>query len=188
MIVITQPSVEPVTLARVKKQLGISEDSLDDLIKTRIPVARRTIEKYTGRALIDQLREIRWDTFPMDDYLPVPSATAVTHVKYIDSAGIEQTVLSTNYNLVTYGLIPFIRPNDPFTWPSPRAEKYAVRVQFTAGYGPKASDVEPVIIEAIVEYLGHLINFQEQAESGLGIARMPFAIRDKLDMYRVRFV
>jgi len=185
MRVIEQPKLEPVSIAEVKTQLGI-DDGLDDIVARRIVEARKFAEEYTGRALIAQTREIRWDCF-VDEH-ELPSALSVVSVKYIDTDGVLQTLTPDQYELDTYPLIPFVQASDNVTWPSTYPKRNAVRIQYTAGYGPKASDVEPLIREAMILLVGHWINNQPRIESGISISRVPFAVTDLLNHYRLYFV
>jgi uncharacterized phiE125 gp8 family phage protein len=185
MKVIEQPKLEPVSIAEVKTQLGIDE-GLDDIIARRIAEARKFAEEYTGRALIAQTREIRWDCF-VDEH-ELPSALSVVSVKYIDTDGVLQTLGSDQYELDTYPLIPFVQALYNITWPSTYPKRNAVRIQYTAGYGQKASDVEPLIREAMFLLIGHWMNNQPRIESGISISRIPFAVRDLLDPYKLYFI
>lgn len=53
---VTEPEIEPVTLAEAKRHLGEFEDvtTRDDDVTALITAAREWVEDYTGRALIDQ--------------------------------------------------------------------------------------------------------------------------------------
>lgn len=186
MKVITQPLLEPVSVAEVKNQLGITDTRSDDVIARRIVEARKFAEEYTGRALITQTREIRWDCF-VDEH-ELPSALSVVSVKYIDTDGVETTLDAVDYVLDTYAFIPYVRAAYDVTWPSVRSERNAVRIQYTAGYGPRVIDVEPLIREAILLLVGHWMNRQPQIEGGISISRIPFAVRDMLDLYKLYFV
>lgn len=185
MKVIIEPKVEPVSLAEVKAQIGIqsADTNLDGIITRRIVEARKWAEEYTGRALITQTREKRWDCF-VDEH-ELPSALAVVSVKYIDTDGIETTLDSADYVLDTYSFIPHVRAAYDVTWPDTRPERNAIRIQYTAGYGPLATSVEPLIREAIILLVGHWMNYQQVAESGVSMSRIPFAVRDLLDPYKL---
>jgi uncharacterized phiE125 gp8 family phage protein len=185
---ITPPLKEPVSLAEVKEYLGIqATDTVSDaLIARRIVVARKWAETHTGRAFITQTREIRWDCFVGRHELP--SALTVVSVKYIDADGAEQTLSASDYLLDTYSFIPHVRKAYGVSWPTSRAEENAVRIQYTAGYGPLASDVEPGIIEALLTLIGHWMNFQPQSESGITPSRIPFSVIDKLNDFKLDFL
>ena len=188
MKVIIPPLIEPVSLAEVKTQIGIqpTDTEHDALISRRIKEAREWAEAYTGRAFITQTREIRWDGFTYEHELP--SALTVVSVKYIDESGIEQTLDSGSYFLDTYSFIPALIGGWGLLWPSSRLEKNAIRIQYTAGYGPLSTDVPVLKKEAIILLVGHWMNFQPQSESGTSISRVPYAVRDMLDTYKINFL
>jgi uncharacterized phiE125 gp8 family phage protein len=186
--VITSPATEPVTLANVREQIGItdaSDTTSDAIITRRIIEARQWTEGFIRRALINQTLEIRQDCFTEFIPLPAPPVSSVTSVKYIDTDGVEQTLGASNYVLDDYPLVPFIREAYGTTWPSVRDEPNAVRVRYVAGYGANATDVPQLIREAIMLIVGHWMNFQTQSENGILPARIPFAIQDMLSQYIV---
>jgi uncharacterized phiE125 gp8 family phage protein len=188
MKVITGPAIEPVTLAEVRTQLGItdaSDTASDTTITRRIIEARQWVEGFIRRALINQTLEIRQDCFTECIKLPHPPVSSITSVKYIDTDGTEQTLSSTLYVLDDYPLVPFIREVYGTTWPTARDEPNAVRVRYVAGYGANASDVPQLIREAIMLIVGHWTNFQPQSENGLVLGRVPYAIQDMLSQYVV---
>ena len=183
MKIITPPTVEPVSVAEVKAQLGITDNVTEDILTRRITEARKWAENYTKRALISQTREIRWDHF-IDEH-QVPSALSIDSVKYIDIDGNEVTVPSIDYVLDAYSDIAFVTPAYNATWPSTRTERNAVRILFKAGYGTKAEQVEPLIREAIILLVGHWTNFQKQSEDESILAHVPRAIERMLDPYSI---
>lgn len=144
MRVITAPTVEPITLAEVKVQLGIqtADTGSDAIIARRIIEARQWAEDYMQRALVVQTQELRLDCFPHSGdlfsnaiKLPFPYLQTVVSVKYIDLNGTEQTVSASDYTVDTYAPIGFVRPAYGLAWPYPRIESNAVRIQYTCGYG-----------------------------------------------------
>jgi uncharacterized phiE125 gp8 family phage protein len=187
MKVITPPATEPVTLAEVRTQIGITDaadTASDTTITRRIIEARQWVESHIRRALITQTLEIRLNCFQKFIELPYPPVASITSVKYIDIDGTEQTVSSANYVLDDYPLVPFVREAYGTTWPSPRDEHNAVRVRYVAGYGA-ASAVPESIKEAVMLIVGHWMNFQPQSENGVLLARIPFAVHDILSPYVV---
>jgi uncharacterized phiE125 gp8 family phage protein len=57
---------------------------------------------------------------------------------------------------------------------------------FTAGTCQKVSlDIPKQLLEAIMLTVGHWLNFQNQAENGVTVSRIPYAVRDMLDQYKV---
>jgi len=190
MKVITPPTIEPVSLENVKAQLGISDDdtTTDAILVRRITAAREWVEGYCERSLINQTLEFRMDNFPSDSIIrvPYPDLVSVTSIKYIEPvAGVETTVDSADYTEDLYDHI--IRPVFGETWPSPRSEINAVRVQYVAGFGTSSSDIPDAIIDAVVNIVGHWTNYQSALESGVNLTQIPSAIRKVLDNYRTRW-
>lgn len=186
MRVITPPTVEPITIAEVKSQLGIQQDDAgsDAIISRRITEARQWAEDYMQRALITQTQEIRLDAFPVCSIkLPFPNLVTVVSVKYIDINGTEQTISASDYVVDTYSYIGLVRPVYGASWPSARTELNAVRIQYTCGYGATALSVPNLLREGLMLLVGHWMNFQPQSENGTTLSRVPFAIRDIFDKY-----
>lgn len=185
MKIITQPTVEPVTVADVKQQLGITDTASDVLIARRITQARQWAESYTARSFITQTLEIRRDCFYETIELEAPPAVSIVSVKYINEAGVLTPVTITDYVLDDYPLVPFIRTAYGISWPTPRSEKNAVRIQYVAGYGADGTSVPTLIREAIILIIGNWTNFQPQAENGVFMSRVPNAAKQILDIYAI---
>ena len=138
MRVVTPPTIEPLSLAEVKLQLGVNDDVLDAILTRRITAAREWVESYCDRALAQQVIEERFDSFPGcrgPITLQRPEVVEVESIKYLDYAGIVQTIDHSLYELDTYDCQGVIRPALDTYWPTPRTEPNAVRVQYTSGYG-----------------------------------------------------
>lgn len=191
MRVITAPTTEPISIADVKAQLGISTTELlqDSLIERRIIEARQLAEDYMQRAIITQTLEVRLDKFPSGKIeLQFPNLLTVVHVKYINTSGTETTVTASDYVVDTYSHLGLVRPAFGVVWPDTRDELGAVRIQYTCGYGSTSASVPALLREALILTVGHWMNNQPQSESGVTLARIPFAVRDILDKYSIRSI
>ena len=131
--VVTPPTSEPVTIAEAKVQLNIavSDDAHDLELASLIAAAREEWERDTSTALITRTIEHRMPAFSGIVKLTVRPVVSITSVKYIDEAGAEQTVASSDYYLDT----DEVRFLDAFTRPTTQTRSEAVRVTYTAGYG-----------------------------------------------------
>ena len=100
-VIITPPSVEPITLTQAKLWLKRDDDTTDDsLITTLIGAAREYCEEVLGHVLLEQTLEYVLDYFPGENIIPIPFACplqSVTWIKYKDSDGVETTWPTTEY-------------------------------------------------------------------------------------------
>jgi len=138
-------ATEPVTLAEARLHIRASDSTDDDtLITAWITAAREIAEHYTQRGLAPQTLEAALDEFPDDDDdnidLPMSPVASITHIKYTDTAGTEQTVSSTAYALSLYGDARRVAPTYGNYWPITQDIPDAVRIRYVTGYTtcPKA--------------------------------------------------
>lgn len=158
--IVTQPASEPVTLAEAKVHLRVDVDADDDRITRLIATARQLCETVARRAFITQTWDLWVDGFPSSpgywdrriramgqgcsQWLPIaglgeiaiprPPLVSVTGVYYLDASGVEQTVSSTIYRVIT-GTPGRIVPAANQSWPTIPDAPEAVRVRYVAGYG-----------------------------------------------------
>lgn len=141
-IQITPPAVEPVSAADVKSSARIDDTSLDAQIASLIPAFRTAAEHETGRRFVTQTVELVLDEFPASHIdLTLPDAISITSIKYLDSAGAEQTLAGSVYLLDPDSMPSRALLKSGQSWPATQDVPNAVRVRFTVGYGPAASDV-----------------------------------------------
>ena len=141
--IITDPTVEPLTLAEVKTHLheDLSDASNDALITTLIQVARQSAEHRTQRALMLQTLEQTLDAFPSGAIvLEMPPVVDVTSVTYTDAAGSTIVLSNTLYTLDAARepaqLVPSYAAG---CWPATQGSVAAVRVRYRAGYSASAT-------------------------------------------------
>lgn len=163
-ILIAEPAVEPVTLATAKAHLRVTAADEDSLITTLLRAARLHVEEYCAKALVLQSRLLLLDRFPgcIDIYRgPV---RAVQSIQYLDSAGVLQTLATTEYRVDKHS--GRIAEAVDKTWPETYAEPNAVRVNYTTGL------VAPFTADAVTDILtsaGHgLANADQVQVSTLG--------------------
>jgi len=160
---LSQPSVEPVTLAQAKQQLRLDAGFTDDdnYVSALIVAARQYVEKVTHRAIFNRKMLLTLDYFPWPgwgsttgstahDYfmhwyyrgltirLPLPAAVSVESLSYLANDGVTVTTIDPSKYTVDVTSEPaLIAPVPGYTWPY--QQNYIpgqVRVRFTAGtYG-----------------------------------------------------
>jgi uncharacterized phiE125 gp8 family phage protein len=157
IVLITPPAVEPVTLADLKSQLGLSPVQDTDhvqsvLISTRlrrlIAVARAECENITRRVFVTQTWKLLLDSWPYRDnrysehwyrsiVLPKPPFQSVSTFTYTDTQGIAQDMFVYGFQVDPGSETQSARLTSPFAqpWPPIRMIPNNVKVQFRCGYG-----------------------------------------------------
>ena len=193
LILKTAPAVEPVSLAEMRAMLGITDGSdthRDAVITARITAARRWAEEHCRRAFVTQTWTLHADRFwcyrttdrrygpyPFD---LKPALQSVTSVKYIDTAGTQQTLAADQYQVDTvnsrlysaYGV----------NWPVTRRQPNAVEIEHVSGYGA-ASTVPQEIKESLMFIVGHWENYQSSIEGAVRVTTIPYAVTQLLSPY-----
>jgi len=170
LTLISAPAVQPVTLADLKLQLGLSPMEDTDPVKSEqlsrqlrrlIAVATRECESITNTAFITQTWKWEFDGWPRVDSryerpgyhairLPLPPYQSMVSFTCIGMDGISQAV--TEYQVDAGGgtkpariIRPYLQP-----WPILRAVPNNVALEFICGYGDSPDNVPETIKQAIV--------------------------------------
>lgn len=184
----TAPAVEPISRTDAKAHLRVDSTADDDLIDTLIRVARQQCETMTRRSLITTTWTLTLDSFPTTFYLPRPPLQSVASIKYYDTAGDQQTLDTDQYDVLTNSVVGQIVPAYNCSWPSIRAHVDMVEVEYKAGYGDAASDVETEaepLIQGMKLLIGHLYEHRESVIVGASTTALPDAVRMLWWPYRV---
>jgi len=143
--VTTAPATgEPVDREEVKTYLRVDGTSMDDQIDRFLSAARVQVEKTTSTKLLEQTVRARADSFADLEQLPIGPVSAVTEIKYLDTAGAEQILDSGSYELFGDHLEVGLRPAIGMTWPQIRPVRAAIAVTMTVGYGDAAALPEDI--------------------------------------------
>lgn len=150
---ITQTSY-PVTLAEAKLNMRIDGNDEDSLINMLIAAATNLAETRTRRSFAQTEWRLQLDAFPTEIRLLHPPVTAVSWIRYVDTAGVLQTLDSASY-VVDMDCIPaWIVPADGYEWPETLYTYNAVRVTYESGYAPADCplDVKRFILAYVAEF------------------------------------
>ena len=93
-IVLTAPSVEPVSLAEAKEQLRIDNSDSDTEIGLMISAARDAAEQFCNRYFAQAEIGIIFDSFLQADnllFVPLPDLVSVDSITYLDDDNSEQS-------------------------------------------------------------------------------------------------
>jgi uncharacterized phiE125 gp8 family phage protein len=183
LLIITEPSVEPISLDEAK--LHLKQDDIDDddeSIIENLAEARTAAENYLSRSLISQTWRQTFCNWRL--VLERPPHRSISAVRYVDYDGATQTIASTEYQADLSGDQPArIVPAYGRVWPDFRTETLnPVTVEFVAGYGDSGASVPPPIRSAIKLMLTHL--YMHRGDESV---ELPQSIRFLLDPYRALY-
>ncbi len=187
---VTAPSMEPLTVDELKGHLRISANDEDALIEAYALAARSWCEEYLGRALITQTWQAWYGAWPRDGVLdlPRPPLQSVTWVRWTDEAGVQQTLSTAVYRVVTASEPGRIVLAPGAGWPSETLDAgLPIVVQFVCGYGA-AEAVPAGAMQAMRWLVGHMMENREAVTmAALSPQQVPMTARWALDPHRFRY-
>jgi len=183
LVTVTAPTIEPITLTETKLHIRVDHDTEDSLIETLISAARNILEQNTSRGLAPATYKLTMDRFPSLIELPRSPATSVTHIKYYDQDGVQQTWSSSEYRVDLNTVPARITPEYDYVYPTPREVIAAIEIQYAAGY--TASNIPAALKQAMLILVGHLYENRQIVNSGMGNFIMPKTVDYLISPYRV---
>jgi len=174
-----EPSVEPVTLEKVKAFIKVDGLAEDSFLEQCIKAARKSIEGILGRSLITQTIILRLDDWPERTLtLPRPPLQSVVEVRTIDLSGN-----ITVYPASKYYILSGDRSQLVISWGGTPPmnmlrQEGGYEVEYVAGYGSSRNHVPEPIRLAIMQWVATVYetrvpDFNEVPSmviSGLGIS------------------
>lgn len=182
---LTQPAVEPVTLAEAKQHLRVDTTTDDTYIHSLIHSAREWCEAYCEETFIHTQYRMTLDSFPVEIELPrPPMATAGTATAVVVTYTLENqttAVLATNQYRVDRDAVPgAIRTLYNGSWPSHLLDYNAVTVTWWAGHAAAASGVPQRFRSAVLWLVGYWYERRMAAEA-VNLSEIPFGVKSLLD-------
>ena len=156
-VLVTAPTSTPISLTEAKAHLRVEDDDNNATIEALIAAATEHLDGWTGilgRCLVTQTWRQDFDRFNRCLRLPLYPVSAITSVKYDDTADAEQTITNTNYDLLDDDLGAYVRFKDVYAFPSIHEDRPAVRVAYAAGYA-NAAAVPAAIRQAMLLMVSH---------------------------------
>jgi uncharacterized phiE125 gp8 family phage protein len=141
--VVTEPTVEPVSLSTLRTHLRISGTAEDDLLSIYIESARRLVESITGRTLINTTYDQIMNLAEVGSKIEIlkPPLSSVTDIKVKAWDDTEETATASTYIVVTDTMIGFVQLIDGNTWPDTDRDEMNFRIRFVGGYGATAASI-----------------------------------------------
>lgn len=165
---ISGPALEPVTLTEAKEHLRVLHNTEDVLIGRAIKAAREHVEGETGRSLITQTWKQWLPAFPRAGVIELlkPPLQSVTAIRYLDAAGVQQTLATSVYSVQPAGLLGWVQRRAGQAWPVTAADPSAVEIEFVAGYGANPADVPESIRNAVLLLVEHMYHNRGETVDG----------------------
>lgn len=183
LVRVTQPVIEPVSLAEAKVQCRVDTEDSDVYITSLIAVARQYVEDMCDTTLVTSVWEVRYDLFPVwAIVLPrPPMAPRDVTVTYRRGDGVYGTLSSADGDFqVDANVIPGrIYPQWARSWPATRGDENSVTVRYTAGYGDDVRSAPPVAKHLVLMLVAHWYDSRQLAVTG-GQVNVPYAFRTLL--------
>jgi hypothetical protein len=173
--VITQPAIEPITLAEVKLFAKIDNNDEDPLLQNLISAARETAEKFTRKSFITQTIRLTLDmaysdlerglgqgvydlpasalygSLPSVIELPCYPVQSITSVTTYNTANTGTVYSSDNYRLNSDGNRMVLNQNA--VWPGDLRPIGAVEIVYVAGYGDTGKSLPQSIKTAMLMHI-----------------------------------
>jgi uncharacterized phiE125 gp8 family phage protein len=162
LIIKTAPTVEPVTLDEVKRQLRIIDETAEDTwLTSKIPSARERLESYHGWAYVQRTYEGFLNNWPCHKRyieIPKPPLASVTSILYYGEDGTEYTFTDFIVNSNRYPGRIVLKPK--CEWPTEALQPEAgIKITFVAGYAPDGTgDAAANVPQFIKDCICALVN------------------------------
>lgn len=183
---VVAPAGLPISLSAAKIHLNEFAVDQEQNINDVIMAAMEDCENQTLRSVMLQTREETRDSFPNNSYpdndfieLEYPPIQSIEYVKYLDTAGDEQTLAPASYYLdnASDSTNGWLSPARGYGWPATYDQINSVRIRYVAGYASAAA-IPFVMRQWIKIRIGDLYANRESAS--LTGAPVPFDYVDKM--------
>jgi uncharacterized phiE125 gp8 family phage protein len=187
-ILLSGPTVEPITLAEAKAHLRVDASGEDSLIQSLIMASRLHIEAALDLALITQSWRHQRDVWPPSRVLilplrPIQSLTAVTlHDDDATSRALNASDFVVDGHANPARLV--WRGNGAV--PAAGIIANGIEIDIVAGYGDAATDVPQPIRQALLLLIAHWYENREPVEIGATATTIPASVSELLMPYRRR--
>jgi len=173
---IVAPALPVLSLSDAKAHLRVTHSEEDVAIAALVDAAAAWLDGWRGvlgMALDPQTWELALDYFPAGGFcIPLGPVVSIVSVKYMDAAGVEQTMPPADYEAHAERIRPVAG------WPATNGALGAVRLQFVAGDGV------PDNIKHVVRLLvGHW--YENRESVGDKMESVPMAVDMLVNSIRV---
>ncbi len=194
-VLVTAPTVEPISIDEAKTHLNVSGTSKDLYIGTLVTTARRQIEGYLHRALITQSWKVYYDCWHHELLIPfgklqlagASPGPASPVVKYYNDLGVLTTLTESTYYWVVNSTDParIVRKYDVSYPILQYGRPDAIEIAFTAGYDDTGAAVPEDIKHAMKLLITNYFEQRGDIVIGASVAKIPSYITDLIHVYKL---
>lgn len=174
----------------MRAHLALTSEAHDALIQSAIEDATDQFQRDVAQRFSTTTYRLSLNTWPGSDddhliTLPVPPCQSVESVKYTDTAGVEQTlVVDDDYTVDVEGIRGIVAPVT--SWPSAKAIRNAIRVEFTAGYDADDRPLPDAILRGIKLLAAHMF-LNRSVASDIMLSTVPLAYSEIVDSFKANW-
>lgn len=184
-LAVTTPPTEPVSTATAKAHLRVTGSAEDTLVATLVTAARRSAERFTGRALAPTTFTATYDRreFALSGVvvdLPRGPVSAVNTVTAYDEEG-DATVVDAGAYTLAGDRLTASEATDAADWPDDYRAHDALAVEYVAGYAELPEDIEAAVLLTVAD----LYENRSTAVVGTVVAQLPTTARSLLGPYKL---
>lgn len=179
LVLVTPPSVEPLTLAQAKGQLKLYHDGDDDDVQAYIEAARTWWEGWTARAMLQQTWLLTARSFPEGNgLLPLAKGTIIS----VDAVSYRHPTTGASTPFTDYVAdlsVPNgrLEPAPGSSWPTVQDHPAGISVTFTAGYGAAPADVPSNVRQVMRLLMAHQYANREPVAVNASATELPLGVR-----------
>lgn len=174
-------ALQSVSLEAAKAQARVDCADEDSLIGMYISAATDAASDRLQRALVPTRYRLTLDSFAPAIELLMPPILSVESVKYIDTAGVKQTLDPRDYLLDAVSEPGYLVPAVGRAWPATQDRVNAIEVEYTAGY--LGSAVPTPIKQWILLAIGDM--YEQRTRSAEKPAVPQYFAESLLDTYKI---
>lgn len=204
-IVVTEPTIEPVTVNELRDHLRLDTTVDDSTLTTLIIASRQYVEQELRKALITQTQRLTLDRFPLKDSLgwwdgvkdgslsqqntdfielPIGPLQSITSIKSWSVSETQSIFDSDKYYADTNYVPGRVILKTDETWPNDLREHSAIEIDYVCGYGDTVDKV-PASIRQIIKIIAS--DWYENRNSviiGTISANISSIVSDVLEKYK----
>lgn len=181
---LTAPAAEPLSLAEAKSFLRVEHGDDDAIIASLVSAARNHVEAMTRSGLVTQTWRLVFDRWPDGGRIRprVGPLRSLAAARVFNAAG-ESSAIDPEVFVIDKAAGVIAAP--AWSLPPPGRGVAGIELDLVIGFGDAASDIPPMLLQAIRMLVAHWYENRGLIAIGQSIAMMPASVNAMISSYRV---